>query len=373
MAEITESIDEASVDQVPTLARQVMGRLRRDILEGALPPGSRLRIEGLRERYGVGASPLREALSQLAAEELVLRVDQRGFRVASAEPETLRDLIETRCLVETAALRAAIARGDAAWEERVLVAHHRLARTSRSAKPERFVPHPEWEAHHRAFHWRCWRAAGRRRCSPSAPSCTTAPCASVTFPTRSPGPYATWRPNTGPSASHHRPACRRCRGHAGGALQADGGVPGAGHGGHAARPIAVSIETLILSRPARWVDATITPQRASSTTPRGLVEDGYGRRRRPTLGQAQAPRGGPAPWPRTSRLPANAAPSRIQGTSSEGTAATDDDLLAGDGARLRAEQEGRQGRDLAGVDEGPSGVVAAAGRCAPGRAASACR
>src|SRR5215218_9013205 len=107
---------ELPTDEVPTLARQVAGVLRRDILEGALLPGSRLRIEGLRARYRVGASPLREALSQLVAEGLVLRVDQRGFRVASAEPETLRDLIETRCLVETAALRAAIARGDAAWE-----------------------------------------------------------------------------------------------------------------------------------------------------------------------------------------------------------------------------------------------------------------
>jgi GntR family transcriptional regulator, carbon starvation induced regulator len=150
--DITESIDEASADQVPTLARQVAGLLRRDILAGALPPGSRLRIEGLRARYGVGASPLREALSQLVAEGLALRVDQRGFRVASAEPETLRDLIETRCLVETAALRAAIARGDAAWEERVLVAHHRLARTPRSSEPERFAPNPDWEARHRAFH-----------------------------------------------------------------------------------------------------------------------------------------------------------------------------------------------------------------------------
>jgi len=147
-----ESIDEAFADQVPTLARQVMGRLRQDILEGALRPGSRLRIEGLRERYGVGASPLREALSQLAAEGLVLRVDQRGFRVASADPDTLRDLIETRCLVEAAALRSAIARGDGAWEERVLVAHHRLARTSRSSEAERFVPNPDWEARHRAFH-----------------------------------------------------------------------------------------------------------------------------------------------------------------------------------------------------------------------------
>ena len=66
VANITENIAGMSADEVPTQARQVAGVLRRDILEGALPPGSRLRIEGLRERYSVGASPLREALSQLA-------------------------------------------------------------------------------------------------------------------------------------------------------------------------------------------------------------------------------------------------------------------------------------------------------------------
>ncbi|WP_043363494.1 GntR family transcriptional regulator [Belnapia sp. F-4-1] len=145
-------VEVAETDPAPTLARQVMEQLRRDILKGLHPPGSRLRIEGLRERYGTGASPIREALSQLAAEGLVLRVDQRGFRVAPADTEILRDLIETRCLVEAAALRASIARGDAAWEERVLVSHHRLARTPRSAEPDRFIPNPDWEACHRAFH-----------------------------------------------------------------------------------------------------------------------------------------------------------------------------------------------------------------------------
>ena len=153
MRELRQTVDEAIKDDwTPTLARQVVEQLRRDILEGVHSPGGRLRIEGLRERYRVGASPIREALSQLAAEGLVLRVDQRGFRVAPADPETLRDLIETRLLVETAALRAAIARGDAAWEERVLVAHHRLARSPRSVDPDRFVSNPEWETHHRAFH-----------------------------------------------------------------------------------------------------------------------------------------------------------------------------------------------------------------------------
>ena len=87
-----------------TLASVVAARLRADILSGDLPPGGKLRLETLRERYGIGASPLREALASLAAEGLVLRLDQRGFRVAGADEAALRDLIETRCLVETAAL-----------------------------------------------------------------------------------------------------------------------------------------------------------------------------------------------------------------------------------------------------------------------------
>lgn len=143
-----------------TLASVVAARLRADILSGELPPGGKLRLEMLRERYGIGASPLREALASLAAEGLVLRLDQRGFRVAGADDAALHDLIETRCLAETAALRAAMARGDSAWEERVIVAHHRLARASRSLQPNAFVANPEWDALHRTFHLALIEACG---------------------------------------------------------------------------------------------------------------------------------------------------------------------------------------------------------------------
>jgi GntR family carbon starvation induced transcriptional regulator len=47
-----------------------------------------------------------------------------------------------------AALRDSIAHGDAAWEETVLVAHHRLTRSPRDESEV----YPEWEIHHRAFH-----------------------------------------------------------------------------------------------------------------------------------------------------------------------------------------------------------------------------
>ena len=143
---------ESARESTKTLATHAAGALRKSILDGALAPGSRLRIEELRLRFGMGASPLREALSQLAAEGLVQRLDQRGFRVATADASELDDLIASRCLIEGAALRAAIAAGNEAWEERIVIAHRRLSRLPRSLETDRFVPNPEWDRLHLAFH-----------------------------------------------------------------------------------------------------------------------------------------------------------------------------------------------------------------------------
>jgi GntR family transcriptional regulator, carbon starvation induced regulator len=151
-------VAEAQVSQLQegesarTLATHALHALRKNILDGALAPGSRLRMEELRLRFGMGASPLREALSQLAAEGLVHRLDQRGFRVATADPSELSDLIASRCLIEGAALRASIVAGDEAWEERIVIAHRRLSRVPRSLAVDQFVPNPEWDRLHLAFH-----------------------------------------------------------------------------------------------------------------------------------------------------------------------------------------------------------------------------
>ena len=56
--------------------------LRTDIIDGALMPGLKLKLDMLRERYDIGAAPLREALSRLAGEGLVLaQASVRGLRV----------------------------------------------------------------------------------------------------------------------------------------------------------------------------------------------------------------------------------------------------------------------------------------------------
>ena len=137
---------------VTTRAGAVYERLRADITHGVLEPGSKLRVESMCARYGVGASPLREALSRLSAEGLVERSEQRGFNVAPLKWDELAILTRNRVQVEGLALCESIAARDAAWEDALVLLVHRLSRTPRSLSADHFVPNPSWEALHREFH-----------------------------------------------------------------------------------------------------------------------------------------------------------------------------------------------------------------------------
>jgi len=145
-----------------TLASSVYDMMRQDILKGDLPPGEKLRVEYLRDRYGVGASPIREALNRLSVDGVVVRVDQKGFRVAEVSVAELDELIKTRCWLEETAIRESIAAGDDAWEERLVLAFHRLSKTPRSADQVTSAMNPDWEVLHRAFHLALIGACGSR-------------------------------------------------------------------------------------------------------------------------------------------------------------------------------------------------------------------
>lgn len=142
-----------------SITAQLFDRLRDDILNGNLQPGQKLKIETLREQYSVGASPVREALSMLTSEGLVQRLDQRGFRVSEISVSAFEELLRTRCWLEERALRESIASGSAAWEEGVLLAHHRLTKTPRSAGPSDGAS-PKWETAHKLFHMSLLSACG---------------------------------------------------------------------------------------------------------------------------------------------------------------------------------------------------------------------
>ncbi len=150
-------------EQLATLGTTAYVRLREEILAGEVAPGRKLLIRPLADRYGMGLSPIREALNRLASEGLLRQTDQRGFTVAPLDDEDLSDLTEARCMLNEMALRASIAKGDARWEEGVLLAHHRLTRIPRYRDASQGLRNPEWESAHRAFHTVLISACGSRR------------------------------------------------------------------------------------------------------------------------------------------------------------------------------------------------------------------
>jgi GntR family transcriptional regulator, carbon starvation induced regulator len=132
-----------------TLAEKAFNLLRADILAARLRPGDKMHVERLREIYGLGATPLREALSRLTSLDLVTAVGQRGFCVAPVSTANLLDITKTRAWIETIALRASIAAGDRHWEAEVLAVAHRLKRCPKS-DGERLSE--EWYRENREFH-----------------------------------------------------------------------------------------------------------------------------------------------------------------------------------------------------------------------------
>jgi DNA-binding GntR family transcriptional regulator len=147
---VTEETGSAS--RTSTQASSVYDRLQADILAGRLEPGRKLRLKDLIEQYDTGNSPLREALNRLSANGMVVREENRGFRVPPARVSELLELTRTRCWLEEIALRQSIKNGDETWEERIVLAFHWLSRAAESNDVEARHTSPEWEEHHREFH-----------------------------------------------------------------------------------------------------------------------------------------------------------------------------------------------------------------------------
>ncbi|MGA5370300.1 GntR family transcriptional regulator [Streptomyces griseoincarnatus] len=79
---------------------QVLAALRTALVTGDLRPGEVYSGPVLAERFGVSATPVREAMQQLAQEGAVEVVPNRGFRVVERGPRELAELAEVRALIE---------------------------------------------------------------------------------------------------------------------------------------------------------------------------------------------------------------------------------------------------------------------------------
>ena len=133
-----------------TMGSSAYEAIRQDIMEGRIPPGEKLQFDALRERYDVGISPIREALSRLHSDGWVAREEQRGYRVAEVSQDELLDVVRTRVLIESVAIDEALRHANSLAEENLVLAYHRLSKEQRltSDGGRNF----EWEKRHRQFH-----------------------------------------------------------------------------------------------------------------------------------------------------------------------------------------------------------------------------
>ena len=148
-----------------TLALQLEDAIRADILSGDLRPGQRLRAADIAPRYGVSATPLREALQRLAVEGLVVLDARIGVTVSPVSREDLRDVYRTRVVLESEALRLSFQNGDEEWLKRLgetLDELRRLTPKGDGSAVDATAPETarNWSRAHREFDLQLYSACG---------------------------------------------------------------------------------------------------------------------------------------------------------------------------------------------------------------------
>ncbi len=146
-----------------TLTAVVFDKIREDILEGRLAPGARLRLNPLAQQHGVSPTVVREVLTRLSEQGLVLSRPLVGFCVISLSQDDLEDLAQTRVEIEGLAVRRSVQKGDLSWESRVVAAHHVLARTPVRTGHQGAIVDKDWEVAHAEFHRALMTGSGRPR------------------------------------------------------------------------------------------------------------------------------------------------------------------------------------------------------------------
>jgi DNA-binding GntR family transcriptional regulator len=150
---VVQSAMAMSAMESPTsLTHGAYAELRSQLLACRFAPGEKLKIDDLCDRFGVGSSAVREALSRLASEGFVVSEPQRGFHVAPLSVDALRDLTDVRCSIEALCIRGAIEKGGVEWQSQVVAALHRLTHTPVWADKAARRYSDEYAKAHEIFH-----------------------------------------------------------------------------------------------------------------------------------------------------------------------------------------------------------------------------
>ncbi len=105
------------------LARDLRDRLEGEILSGQRPPGSRLDESKLAQHFGVSRTPVREALRELAAADLVVLRPRQGAVVATVTVTQLLHMFEVMAELESFCAKLAARRMSAEERDQLLQVH----------------------------------------------------------------------------------------------------------------------------------------------------------------------------------------------------------------------------------------------------------
>lgn len=142
--------------------------LRQKLLDGTVPPGSRLSYGSIGKEIGISATPVREAVGQLASEGFVELVPQLGAIVRSLTKDEAIELYELREALESFAVRRAADRMSPRQlveiDENLRSSAELVAKVRRSGKQAaaRSISRP-FHSLDLAFHMILLEAAGNRR------------------------------------------------------------------------------------------------------------------------------------------------------------------------------------------------------------------
>lgn len=104
----------------------VTQRLREMILEGELPPGSRISEKQLCDTFEVSRTPLREALKVVAKEGMIELLPNRGARVTQIDSQEVTDLFEVMTVLEGLSGNLLAMRANDADIEEIRLLHERM-------------------------------------------------------------------------------------------------------------------------------------------------------------------------------------------------------------------------------------------------------